>query len=151
VTQPLGINNRGEIAGSYAGADGTVHGFLRGRDGEYITIDVPDAVFTLVWDLNDRGQAVGSYIDADGRLRGFQRDRSGEVTMIDAPGATQTRVRGINNRGQIAIDTVDPQLVHHSFLLDEGRFTEMTPRGAAGNGTLATDVDDRGRVIGYVL
>jgi hypothetical protein len=70
---------------------------------------------------------------------------------IDARGAVQTRVRGINNRGQIAIDTVDAQLVHHGFLFDKGRFTEIRPRGATGNGSLATDVDDRGRVLGYVL
>jgi len=93
---------------------------------------------------------VGIYLDSDGRLRGFRRDRDGEVTTIDAPGASQTRVRGINNHGQIAIDTVDTQLVHHSFLLDRGRFTEIRPRGVAGNGTLATDVDDRGRVLGSV-
>jgi uncharacterized membrane protein len=151
ATQPLGINNQGEIAGAYADAAGTAHGFLRTRDGELTTIDVPDALVTVVLDINDRGQMVGIYLDGDGRLRGFRRDRSGEITTIDAPGAVQTRVRGINNRGQIAIDTVDAQLVHHSFLFDRGRFTEIRPRGAAGNGSLATDVDDRGRVLGYVL
>ena len=60
-------------------------------------------------------------------------------------------MRAINNRGQIAIDTVDAQLVHHSFLLDNGLFTEIRPHGALGNGSLATDVDDRGRVLGWVI
>jgi len=41
--------------------------------------------------------------------------------------------------------------VHHGYLLDRGRFTEIRPRGVAGNGSLATDVDDRGRVLGYAL
>ena len=132
-------------------AGGAPHGFLRGRDGEFTTIDVPDALVTLVFDINDRGQMAGTYVDAGGRVRGFRRNRSGEVTTIDAPGAVQTRVRGINNRGQIAIDTVDPQLVHHGYLLDRGRFTEIRPRGALGNGSLATDVDDRGRVLGWVI
>jgi uncharacterized membrane protein len=151
LTQPAGINNLGEVAGGYADADGAVHGFLRGRDGEFTTIDIPDARVTVAVDINDLGQTAGTYIDSGGRVRGFRRDRSGEVTTIDAPGAIQTRVRGINNHGQIAIDTVDAQLVHHGFLLDKGRFTEIRPRGAAGNGSLATDVDDRGRVLGYVL
>jgi hypothetical protein len=31
------------------------------------------------------------------------------------------------------------------------RSGEFKPRGAAGNGSLATDVDDRGRLLGYVL
>ena len=150
-TQPAGINNLGEIAGAYLDTAGAVHGFLRGRDGEFTTIDVPDAQATIVFDINDRGETAGIYLDAGGRLHGFRRDRSGEVTTIDAPGAVQTRVRGINNRGQIAIDTVDAQLVHHGFLFDNGRFTEIRPRGASGNGSLATDVDDSGRVLGYVL
>jgi uncharacterized membrane protein len=150
-TQALGINNLGEIAGGYLDADGAAHGFLRGRDGEITTIDVPDAQVTVVLDVNDSGQTAGIYLDAAGTLHGFRRERSGAVTTIDAPGAVQTRVRGINNAGQIAIDTVDAQLVHHSFLLDRGRFTEIKLRGATGNGSLATDVDDRGRVLGYVL
>ena len=149
LTQPLGINNLGEIVGVYADAAGTAHGFVRGRDGEYTTIDVPDAVVTLAFDINDKGQMAGTYVDGSGRVRGFRRDGSGEVTTIDPPGAVQTRVRSINNRGQIAIDTVDQQLVHHSFLLDRGRFTEIRPRGVLGNGSLATDVDDRGRVLGW--
>jgi hypothetical protein len=41
--------------------------------------------------------------------------------------------------------------VHHGYLLDRGRFTEIRPRGAPGNGSLATDVNDRGRVLGYIL
>ena len=106
---------------------------------------------TIAFDINDHGQIAGTYIDSGGRVRGFRRDRSGEVTTIDAPGAVQTRVRGINNRSQIAIDTVHAQLVHHGYLLNHRRFTEIKPRGAAGNGSLATDVDDRGSVLGYVL
>jgi hypothetical protein len=103
-----------------------------------------------VFDINDHGQMAGIYIDGDGRLRGFRREPSGRVTTIDAPGAIQTRVRGINDRGQIAIDTVDGHLRHHSFVLDKGRFTELTPRGAP-TGSLATDIDDHGRPIGFVL
>jgi hypothetical protein len=151
ATQPLGINNHDEIVGAYVDGNGAAHGFLRDRDGRVTTVDVPGAQVTVVFDVNDSGTMVGIYLDGDGRLRGFQRDRAGQVTTIDAPGAIQTRVRGINNRGQIAIDTVDSQLVHHGFLLEQGRFTEIRPRGAAGNGSLATDVDDRGNVLGYVL
>jgi hypothetical protein len=35
-------------------------------------------------------------------------------------------------------------------VLDKGRFTELTPRGVP-TGSLATDIDDRGRVIGFIL
>jgi probable HAF family extracellular repeat protein len=41
-TAATGINNRGQIAGSYDDADGTEHGFLL-DDGVFTTIDHPDA------------------------------------------------------------------------------------------------------------
>jgi hypothetical protein len=50
---PFGIHNRGEIAGGYVDVDGGVHAFLCGRDGEFTPIDVPDAVFTIAFNLND--------------------------------------------------------------------------------------------------
>jgi hypothetical protein len=69
------------------------------------------------------------------------------MTTIDAPGAVQTHLRGISNRGQIAIDTVDGQLRHHSFVLDKRCFAELTRRGAPTR-SLATDIGHRGRIIG---
>jgi hypothetical protein len=83
-------------------------------------------------------------------VRGFLRDRSGRITTIDAPGAAQTRLRGINNRGQIAIDKVDNQLTHNSVVRDGGRFIEITPPGAP-TGSAASDIDDRGRIVGGLL
>jgi probable HAF family extracellular repeat protein len=147
-TVPEGINNQGQIAGTYSDANDRTHGFVL-DDGSFTTVDAPDAPGnTQVLDIDDRGRLVG----ASGRVSyGYLADGREQLLEIDAPGAVQTRVRGINNRGQIAIDTVDAQLVHHGFLFDSGRFTEIRPRGAAGNGSLATDVDDRGRVLGYVL
>jgi hypothetical protein len=35
-------------------------------------------------------------------------------------------------------------------VLDRGRYTEIRPRGAP-TGSLATNIDDRGRIIGLVL
>ena len=64
-TSPHGINDSGQIVGSY-GADGTSHGFLLGSDGVYTTFDVPDATETVAYGINNAGQIVGSYSDADG-------------------------------------------------------------------------------------
>ena len=40
------INNRGQIAGSYVDADGTVRGFVRDRRGGFVRIDAPGAALT---------------------------------------------------------------------------------------------------------
>jgi hypothetical protein len=93
------------------------------------------------------------------RVQASDSSRSG-VGNLDGSGPSSVRyprttwTRGRCSKaagGEIAIDTVDRQLVHHSSLLKKGRFTEIKPRGAAGNGSLATDVDDRGRPLGYIL
>ena len=145
-TRPIGIDNHGQIAGSYIDDKRAIHGFLRDRNGSFTTIDVPGALLTDVFDINDRGQMVGIYLDSGGRVHGFRRDRSGAIATIDAPGTSLNRARGINNRGQVAIDGII-RLRHHSFVLDGGRYTEIKPPGAI-SGATPSDIDDRGRVVG---
>jgi uncharacterized membrane protein len=61
-----------------------------------------------------------------------------------------TRLQGINNQGQIVIDGGDKLLYHHSWLLEDGRFTEIKPRGVV-TGSLASDINDHGRIVGWIL
>jgi uncharacterized membrane protein len=56
TTLPLGINNRGQIAGVYAD-EVTGHGFLL-QSGTFTTIDAPGAVSTAAGAINDRGQIL---------------------------------------------------------------------------------------------
>jgi hypothetical protein len=72
LTFPLGINNRGQIAGIAASdvpiVEGvTVYGFVlaRGAKGPLTRIDFPGALGTLATDINDRGQIVGIYANPD--------------------------------------------------------------------------------------
>ena len=64
-----GINNVGQIAGFYAKADGTSHGFVLTR-GRFTTVDVPGASWTEVYSINGRGELVGTFEDATG-IHGF--------------------------------------------------------------------------------
>lgn len=64
---PEGINNRGEIVGTYPG-----HGFLL-ADGVYTSIDAPfPAISTMVTSINNRGTMVGWYlVGGSGETRSF--------------------------------------------------------------------------------
>jgi hypothetical protein len=112
---PIGINDRGEIVGSYTDNRGMVHGFLlqsRGRFTRFTNIDVPGALGTQAEKINNRGQIVGKYGDDEedvqnNTLRGFLYDR-GRFIPIDFPGAQQTLAHGINDRGQVAASTPTP-------------------------------------------
>jgi probable HAF family extracellular repeat protein len=58
-TQALGINNNGEIVGSYTDANGGMHGFHY-ANGEWTSIDDPSGIgITLVNGINDNGVIVG--------------------------------------------------------------------------------------------
>src|SRR5512146_1977110 len=97
-TVAFGINNSGQIVGSYSEQSGTFHGYFDTR-GSFTEIDVPGASSTATFDINSAGQIVGYYHDAHGD-HGFLETRSSFVT-ITVPGATNTEAFGINDRGQI--------------------------------------------------
>jgi probable HAF family extracellular repeat protein len=148
-TAPLGINDRGDIAGAYDDGKGD-HGFMRDRRGRITTIDVPGARGTAAQKINNRGQIAGVYSDTspDKQVpptRGFLLDR-GKFTRIDVPGAVQTRAVGINNRGQVVGEYIDVAGMVHGFLWDKGQFTTIDVPGAAG--TSAVDINDRGQIVG---
>ena len=109
ATAVLGINNRGQMVGSYIDADGAYHGFLRNRRGAVTTLpEAPGADpamgGTQPTSINDHGQIVGLAYDARGGSRGFLLER-GVLTPIDGTrDAVFTRPLDINNRGRIVGD-----------------------------------------------
>jgi PEP-CTERM motif len=67
ITFATGINNGGQIVGSYF--DATYHGFLD-SGGRFTSINVPGATDTYLTGINNGGQIVGYYDDATG-FHGF--------------------------------------------------------------------------------
>jgi hypothetical protein len=109
LTQPLGINDRGDIVGAYIEAvddpdpyayydKGRLRGFVL-RNGRYTPVDFPGGLGTKVSAINDRGQMVG-YYDTDSTRRGFLLSR-GRFTELDYPGAPLTLPGGIDNKGRV--------------------------------------------------
>jgi probable HAF family extracellular repeat protein len=124
-TAPLGINDRGDIAGAYDDGNGD-HGFMRDRRGRITKIDVPGARGTAAQKINNRGQIAGVYSDTspdtqdlNAPERGFLLNR-GKFTRIDVPDAVETRAVGINNRGQVVGEYIDAAGTAHGFLWDKG-------------------------------
>lgn len=73
-----GINSHGDMVGTYCnagfpcllGPTGT-HGFLLSRNGEFGTVDYPNATASSAIGINARGDIVGGWVDAGGVSRGF--------------------------------------------------------------------------------
>jgi len=99
ATRPSGINNQGEIAGTYVmgGPGGIARGFLRGADGSYSTIEVPGIEGSQVTGVNNNRQVTGNFGG-----HGFVRNADGGYATFDVLGARETYPSGINDSGQVA-------------------------------------------------
>jgi probable HAF family extracellular repeat protein len=147
---PIGINERGQIVGSYTDRDGTARGFLLDRQGRFASIDVPGSTGTQAEKINNRGQVVGVYVDVpnptqDAPRRGFLLDR-GRFTRLDGPGAVSTLAHGINDRGQVVGEFKDAGGTIRGFVWDKGRFTTFD--GPDGTGASFNEINDRGQIVG---
>jgi probable HAF family extracellular repeat protein len=109
---PYGIDNSGEIVGTYS-YDGTSSGFLKSGDS-FTTINYPGGAPTVLTGINDRGFIVGNWHDAD-IPHGFLY-QNGIFTDVVVPGSTLTGVYGINNLGQMVGYFTDNGFQFHGFI-----------------------------------
>jgi hypothetical protein len=148
TTSVTGVNDSGEIVGSYSDDTG-LHGFLRDPEGVITTIDSPGASFTVPADINNLGAIVGSAFDASG-YHGFLRSASGAFTAIAAPGATLTWAVGINDLGAVVGFYYDDATGYHAYLREPGgNFTNLDKAGATF--VVASDVDNAGTIVGHYI
>ena len=99
-TTASGINNAGQVVGSYTASNGNEYGFLYGG-GTYTTIDDPLANgFTVAQGINSTGQIVGYYGNNSG-AHGFLLSGGTYFTISNPSATTGTFAEGINDSGQI--------------------------------------------------
>ena len=115
-TAALGINDEGQIVGTYGDAQGDSFGFLR-AGGHYQTIDLPPGGGTLATGVNEDGRVVGNYFAGDGTgTHGFALVH-GKARIINYPvPMSRTRVRGINDDGVIVGFYSPDGVTIHAFL-----------------------------------
>jgi uncharacterized membrane protein len=88
-TFPTGINNGGDIVGTYNDKRGVCHGFLL-SGGVFTSFDDPSGTSTRAMGINDSGQIVGSYFDPiSHRTYGFLLT-NGAYTTLQYPNASFT-------------------------------------------------------------
>lgn len=155
-TQAVGLDDRGRVVGDYVDSTGGIHGYVWEK-GRFRTIDGPDGTGATLTGINDRGQIVGVYQPAGAAgLHGFLLDK-GTYQTIEVPKAASILPLDINGRGQIVGFTTDVLPVPgatdlHGFVLwqgPRGRLTRIDVPGAPA--TLASGIDDRGRIAGLYL
>ena len=125
-----GINNAGQVVGTFSSNNSTVadQGFLY-QNSSFTTINDPNgAKGTVAMGINNSSEIVGYYIDGSGAQHGFI-DIGGTFATIDDPLGKNTIVTGINDTGQIVGYYQDNNNTYHGFVASLNNVTtaENTP------------------------
>ena len=114
-TLPTAINDLGAVTGSFGQGNG-YSGFIRNRDGTFVTFSVPGAVVVRPTAINLLGIVTGTGEDEDEQTHAFLRWPNGSIVTFDAPGSVETLPSAINAYGLITGTWYDARYVSHGFL-----------------------------------
>jgi probable HAF family extracellular repeat protein len=156
-TAPQGINNSGQVVGSWTDASGLEHGFLW-QSGSFGSFDFPknqtfgqaDVTNTIASDINNLGQVAGRYTTAWGTY-GFLYDGVTFTSYADPwwPGGevgAMTTMVAINDSGVMLGATYD-QRTPRVFLYQDGVYTDLTSQGIPGNLSVS-GLNNAGQIVG---
>ena len=154
ATTVTGMNNAGQIVGSYTDAKGT-HNFLRSVDGStYTTINLTGAApgTTTIGAINNVGQIAGTYTEASTGLgRCYLGSADGSTfTPFDLPDfGPAFGPHGLNDNGEVsgAIVEVSASSAYGFVRTADGT---VTPIGVAG-GTRVRGIDNHGEIVGWYV
>src|SRR5580700_10022033 len=160
-SQAVGINDSGQIVGSYGNSSGNF-GFLY-SGGTYTTISAPGALqFTPstffngggtddAAGINNAGEIAGAWTNSSGFEQGFTYSGGTFTdTGITDPGQSDTVLYGINDSGLIsgyAISTPGGVRTDSSFLYNGTSFTPIAYPGASS--THVQGINDSGEAVGF--
>ena len=146
---PAGINDTGELVGSWLDEKGGSHAFIWDPVNQQpIPYDAPGSVSTIVSGINDAGTVVGLW--SDGQMtHAFTLDATGTFTSFDAvAGDSESTIRppAINDNGWVVGVYADTN--YHTFLRSpKGAITLLDVPGAVL--TIATSINSTGHVTGF--
>jgi len=111
-----GINDWDQVAGTYVDSSGLPKGFV--KDGRnYITLEVPDSIFTEAFGINNLGVVTGLYQDMSGNYHGYFWSQGTYVTVdTTIPGAVGALWYGSNDFGDLAGFIEDTNNVQHAVI-----------------------------------
>ena len=149
ATDASGINNSGEIVGSFEDHPAGSMGFLY-TNGVITTINVPGAVGTSASAISNSGIIAGSFTDVGAPT--IQPllfvDTNGVFSQIAYPGATTIGANGINNSGEIVgrVGTISNGTFGIVYM--NGVFSTFHFPGMQDQSVGDTGVNDSGVIVG---
>ncbi len=153
------VNNAGQVAVSYYGADGIYHAAVYSSltaSWTYLP-DIAGAAENLAGGINNHGLVVGDTFTTSSFSGGQGWSWNGShYSVFSAPGADPTLTPGgtatysVNDAGQIVGYAIDSSGIYHGYVMTVSSFTMLDYPGAAQyGGTSANGINNEGVVTGY--
>lgn len=146
-TEPLAVNDAGEIAGVYWDSNSVEHGFILDPAGNYTSFDAPGGTAIISAYLNQNGEVAGTYLGPEPNLEpgGYLLSASGSITTIEVAGALYTQVYGINSSGEIAGQYLGAGGLYYGFVQNSsGAITTFSVSGLQ----IVAGIADSGNIYG---
>jgi probable HAF family extracellular repeat protein len=144
-TVASGINNSGEVVGSYEDSSFQIHGFTY-NNPTYTTVDIASSAATAISGVNNAGSLAGNYTGSGNVVHGF----AGASAPLDNPapaGNTATYQSGINGSGTTVGYYKDAGLSTHGFVQSAGVFTSFDVPGTTQS-TQGLGINAAGTIVG---
>lgn len=152
-TLPDGINNLGQIAGTFNNFPVQELGFIKiGNSYPFIVYPLNVNFVTEAHGINSLGEVVGEYVDNAANSHGFVYLRDLGVFATFAPNDASfpsTALNGINENGTLMVGQHGGRGVPEGFLWNGNFFIPLRDPFAGNGGTNAKGVNDSGQVVGY--
>ena len=148
-SQAWAINNRGQVAGSSGGSEGTDQHAALWRDGEWLDLGtLPGHTYSLALDINKHGDVVGSSRSTIENTRAVLWHRGAPIDLGTLPGGSYSTADAINDRGQVAGTALDADGQLHLVRWDRGQMVDLglfpSPQWR-----WVSAINDRGVIVGY--
>jgi uncharacterized membrane protein len=153
-----GINDSGQIVGSFSTATSYGQGFIRNGDGSLVPIVLPyPSTDSPAAGINASGQVVGAFFDPNTFFaQGYLRSTGGTYSIIDDPiNPNNSAPSAINDAGLMVGTYSDPNhfSLVHGFLDASGTFTTIDDPNMAANSfgqeyTELSGINNLGQIVG---
>jgi hypothetical protein len=146
-TQAIGINDSGEVVGSYLDSASVEHGFVK-KGSTYTSIDVAGDSSTEAWGINNKGQIAVFALNSAGGYDSFIYNGKTFKKISDpSAGTTGTIARITNNKGDVSGAYYDSNSEEVGFLLHGGKYYDLKdPK--ANNNTRPDGLNDKLEIVG---
>ncbi len=138
-TSCYGINNSGQIVGSYSFGD-FGNGFLL-SGGVYTDVSVPGATAgTTAYGLNNSGSIVGSFANNVGQFGFLYNVSNNTYQTLKVPNSTATLAIGINDGGEVTFEWVNSLFVASGAILKNGHYKVLNVPGMNQSAAIGINV-----------